>query len=461
MQFLLVSDPPGTSLQDRAVKARNELVTKLLDQWPRLAEVQLLFYEPGCTNAFQRLPQSLNCMVEDQDRYVPNIDDEGIDGDEKLYLQYLAETRQTRAGVAKNLADAVIRACQDAYEELPRARTFEARIMLFDDAGNIEPGPSQKFPASSLGQLEMNDGSSDDEADHTGGLPGELVRAINRLVASNAASYEQIRMEKGDIHQRILDVTDSNIRMLDKFQALVGSALNHSKLPPEHYELEATKLQMRADSQNAAMHANTKAAMAHERNQTVQAFIEKNPNFLQDLFATMTFLYQQRTGDAPGAPFHEPHNGTDDPPPHHDSPHDAETPSAGKEANDDDTTTPPTNDTQGTPGTPRAANTSNAASANTPSLCRGAQKLHALLDTSTITAMESNLAPDHWRALSPLLSCRDEAEFRLHINALTEALSRLPRASLVKFQMGLLRSIPLDTRGPLTELLGSYGLRIN
>ena len=79
----------------------------------------------------------------------------------------------------------------------------------------------------------------------------------------------------------------------------------------------------------------------------------------------------------------------------------------------------------------------------------------------TIAAMERSLAPDHWRALSPLLSCTDEAEFRHHINALTEALSQLPRGSLIRFQMGLLKSIPLDVRKPLTELLGSYGLRIH
>lgn len=462
MQFSLVSDPPGTSLQDRAMKARNELVTKLLGQWPRLAEVQLLYYEPGGTSAFQRLPQSLNCMVEDHDRYVPNIDDEGIDGDEKLFLQCLEDVRQTRAGVAKTLADAIIRACQDAYEELPRARTFEARIMLFDKDGSIEPGPSQKFPASSLGQIKTSDAASDEDLERRGGPLDELVSTIKRLVADNAAGNEQMRIEKADIHQRYIELTDKNMGMLDKFQELVGMAMTHSKLPPEHYELETTKLKMRSESQRAAMAANTKAAMAHERQQTVQAFIKENPNFLQDLLATAATLYQRHNSgpaaDAPqdtGAPGGEPSSdeaGTDEPW--------VDTTATSNDGAQSQSTKP--RDKKHSAGTQQAPETSSHTEATRPpALCRGAQKIHALLDTATVAALEHNLATDHWRALSPLLSCTDEAEFRLHINALTEALSRLPQESLMRFQMGLFKSIPPGVQRPLTELLGSYGLRFH
>ena len=465
MQFSLVSDPPGTTLQDRALQARNELVTKLLSDWQRLAEVQLLYYEPGGTSAFQRLPQSLNCMVEDHDRYIPKIDDEGIDGDEKLYLQYLEETKQSRAAVAKKLADAVIRACQDAYEALPRARTFEARVMLFDKDGGIEPGPSQKFPASSLGQLQTSDESSDDDLGRSGGPLDELVRTIKQLVSHNSTAADQMRLEKAEIHQRYIDLTDKNMDMLDKFKDLTEMALTHSQLPPEHYELEATKLQMRTDSQRAAMQANTKAAMAHERQQTVQAFIRENPNFLQDLLATVATLYQQHTGapptDAPPYTSHvgdvgEAHTEHD----HHDESETVHDTSATHDATQSPPSAPPHN-TREASGTDNRPGTGNTPGANKPSLCRGARKLHALLNTSTIAAMERSLAPDHWRALAPLLSCTDEAEFRHHINALTEALSQLPRGSLIRFQMGLLKSIPRDVRKPLTELLGSYGLRIH
>ena len=473
MQFSLVSDPPGTSLQDRALQARNELVTKLLGHWQRLAEVQLLYYEPGGTSAFQRLPQSLNCMVEDHDRYVPNIEDEGIDGDEKLYLQYLEETRQSRAAVAKKLADEVIRACQDAYEALPRARTFEARVMLFDKDGSIETGPSQKFPASSLGQLQTSDEPDDDDLGRSGGPLDELVRTIKQLVSHNANAADQMRIEKADIHQRYIELTDKNMSMLDKFKDLTEMALTHSTLPPEHYELEATKLQMRNESHRAAMIANTKAAMAHERQQTVQAFIRENPNFLQDLLATVATLYQQHTGAPPtDVPPYTSHVGDAGEAPSEHERHDedeGEGEGEGEGVHDtsatpDATQSPPSappHNTREASGTRNTSKTRNAARANKPSLCRGARKLHALLNTSTIAAMERSLAPDHWRALSPLLSCTDEAEFRHHINALTEALSQLPRGSLIRFQMGLLKSIPLDVRKPLTELLGSYGLRIH
>jgi len=460
MQFSLVSDPPGTSLQDRAMKARNELVTKLLGQWHRLAEVQLLYYEPGGTSAFQRLPQSLNCMVEDHDRYVPNIDDEGIDGDERLYLQCLEDVRQTRAGVAKALADAIIRACQDAYEELPRARTFEARIMLFDKDGSIEPGPSQKLPASSLGQLKTSDATSDDDLERRGGPLDELVSTIKRLVADNAAGNEQMRIEKADIHQRYIELTDKNMGMLDKFHELVGMAMTHSTLPPEHYDLEATKLKMRTESQRAAMLANTKAAMAHERQQTVQAFIRENPNFLQDLLATAATFYQQHnSGPAADAPQDAPGSDPSGNEAGADEPCVDTTATSNDGAQSQDTKS---RDKKRSTGTQQAPETSNPTeAAHPPALCRGAQKIHAILDTATISALERNLAADHWRALSPLLSCTDEAEFRLHINALTEALSRLPQESLMRFQMGLFKSIPPRVQRPLTELLGSYGLRFN
>jgi len=130
MLFSLVSDPPGTSLHERALKARNELVSKLLANWQRLAEIQL---------------------------------HEGIDGDEKLLTQYMGEVQQQRAIVAKQLADTVTRACREAYEEHPRARTFEARVMLFARGGSIEPGPTQKFLASALGGLAANEPTEDDE----------------------------------------------------------------------------------------------------------------------------------------------------------------------------------------------------------------------------------------------------------------------------------------------------------
>lgn len=475
MQFSLVSDPPGTSLQDRALKARNELVSKLLSDWPRLAEVQLLYYEPGTTSAFQRLPHSLNCMVEDHDRYVPNIDDEGINGDEKLYLQYLQETRQDRARVAKNLADAIIRACQDAYEELPRARTFEARVMLYDGNGSIEPGPTQKFPASALGQIQTSDVDSDDDAlERPGGPIDELVRTIRQLVTDNAAGSEQMRIEKSDIHQRYIELTDKNMGMLDKFQSLVEMALTHSQLPPEHYDLEATKLQMRLDSQKAAMNANTKAAMAHERQQTVQAFIKENPNFLQDLLATVSHLYQTRAGAPADAPphgdgdCHDDGNNDDDvvdttatntnPTPPRGNETAPSATSASEATSDPGTSRSPGASSTPASGAPGASPTSGAN--GRPSLCPASRKLHKILDKSTVKALHRNLAPDHWRALEPLLMCTSEAEFRLHINRLTGAFALLSKDGAARFKAGLLESVPLPARGPLAEYLGSYGLRI-
>ena len=459
MRFSLVSAPPGSSLHERALKARNELVTKLLKDWTRLAEVQLLYYEPGSTNAFQRLPLSLNCMIEDHDRYVPNINDEGINGDESLYLQFVEETRQDRARVAKDLADAIIRACQDAYEELPRARTFEARVMLFDGDGSIEPGPTQKFPASALGQFQTSDApSEDDELERPGGPIDQLVRTIKQLVENNSTNADQMRIEKSDIHQRYIELTDKNMGMLDKFQGLVEKALTHSRLPPEHYDLEAIKLQMRLDSQQAAMSANTKASMAHERQQTIQTFIKENPNFLQDLLATLSLLYQSRSGAPTDAPpsgdgdFHE--DGDDD--------HDVvDTTATSANPNP----TPPRNNEAAATGNASeptdASGASPAPGANgRPSLCPASRKLHKILDTSTVNALHRNLAPDHWRALSPLLLCTSEAEFRLHINRLTGAFALLSTDAVARFKAGLVKSVPLRAQGPLAEFLGGYGLRL-
>ena len=448
MQFSLVSDPTGTSLHDHALMARNELVAKLLDHWAQLSEVQLLYYEPGNTNAV-RLPQALHCVVEDHDHYTPSVDDEGIDGDDKLYLQHLEELNLRRAAVAKELADALIRACQDAYEGHPQARTFEARIMVFDSKGAIETGATQKLPASSLGLRSPASEPPEDDLEHLGEPLGELVSTIKRLVAANATVGDQMRVEKADIHQRYIELTDRNMGMLSKFQELVGMALTHSRLPPEHYELETTKLQMRNEFQRAAMDANTRTAMAHERQQTVQAFIKENPNFLQDLLATAASLYQQRHGAPP----------SDSPP----GTNGDSTAPKGSAAG-----TRPPYDTTATPGPSRGPGPKDVSEASapppdgdTPSLCRGSQKLHELLDPSTIAAMESALAPDHWRALSPLLSCTDEAEFRRHIGVLTAALSELPQADLIKFQLGLLKSIPPKAQKPLSEFLGSYGLQIH
>ncbi len=434
MQFSLVSDPPGASFHERALKARNELVSKLLAHWQRLAEIQFLFHEPGGT--FQRLPQSIDCAVEDHDRYTPSIEDEGIDGDEKLLLQYVNEAQQQRAIVAKQLADTVVRACREAYEELPRARTFEARVMLFARDGSIEPGPSQKFLASALGQLSANEPTHDDELDRPIGPIDKLIGTIDRLVANTAAGSEQIRVEKADVHQRYVELTDKNMGMLEKFKELVEMALTHATLPPEHYNLETTKLHIRAQSHHAAMVANTKAAMSHERQQTVQAFIRENPNFIQELLATAASLYHQHQQQ--GTPSNDagPQQSSDD---------DANT--------DTGATTSDTNEASGTDETSGAD--------RVPSLCRGARKLHEILDASTIAALERNLAPDHWNSISPLLSCTDEAEFRRHINLLTTALSQLPEEDQARFQTGLRTSVPINAQLQFTQLLGCYGLRIH
>ncbi len=442
MQFSLVSDPPGTSLHERALKARNELVSKLLANWQRLAEIQLLYHEPG--SIFQRLPQSIDCSVEDKDHYIPSIEDEGIDGDEKLLAQYMDEVQQQRAIVAKQLADTVTRACREAYEELPQTRTFEARVMLFARGGSIEPGPTQKFIASSLGQLRANEATEDDELERPGGPIDKLVSTIDRLVANASTGNDQIRLEKADVHQRYVELTDKNMSMLDKYKELVEMALSQGKLPPEHYTLEATKIHMRTESQRAAMAANTRAAMAHERQKTVQVFIKENPNFIQDLLATAATLYQQQTGGTasnagPQAP-----------------PEDVADPTTTTSGTDD---APGASDASGTSDTPDADGAPE--SEGMPSLCRGSRKFHEVLDTSTIAALERNLAPDHWRSLSPLLSCTDEAEFRRNINLLTTAFSRLPEGDQALFRAGLRESVPFAAQLQLTQLLGSYGLRIH
>ncbi len=431
MQFSLVSDPPGTSIHERALKARNELVSKLLAHWQRLAEIQLLCHEPGST--LDRLSQTIDCTVEDHDRYTPSIDDEDIDGDEKFLRERLDELQHERALVAKRVADTVIQACREAYENAPRTRTFEARIMVFARDGSIEAVTEQKFPAAALGEIAVDDAPPGELARNAGVLD-KLVGTIDRLVANTAAGSEQIRVEKADVHQRYVELTDKNMSMLDKFKELVEMALTHARLPPEYYNLETTKVHMRAQSHHAAMAANTKAAMAHERQQTVQAFIKENPNFVQDLLATAATLYQQQRNATP--------------------PSDA----SPEEDTGSGATASETSDAPGASDGPRTNGASSASEA-APSLCLGTRKLHAILDTSTIAALERNLAPDHWNSLSPLLSCTDEAEFRRHINLLTTALSQLPEDDQARFQAGLRESVPFAAQLQLTQFLGAYGLR--
>lgn len=426
MQFSIVDDPPGASLHERALKARNELVSKLLSNWQRLAEIQLLFHEPG--QAFDRISRTIDCKLEDEDRYIPSIDDEDIDGDEALLRERLEEVQHERAQVAKRVADTIIQACQEAYENNPRARTFEARIMIFARGGSLETATEQKFPASALGQLSAND--PPDEFDCNVGTLDKLVGTIDRLVFNTEAGNKQLRLEKADVHQRYVELADKNMGMLDKFKDLVEMALTHAKLPPEHYNLEASKLYMRSQSQRAAMAANAKAAMAHERQQTVQAFIRENPNFIQDLLATAAHLYQQRRGA---------------PPPGDDSagtPPDADIPTSSEKEPHADEASPPRPD-------------------NPPTLCPGTAKLHAVLDTSTVEALKRNLPVYQWNMISPLFSCTDEAQFRRHIGTLSCSISRLPENQQAQLRAKLRDSIPSDVRHRFTEVLGSYGLRID
>lgn len=431
MQFSIVADPPGASLHERALKARNELVKKLVSNWRRLAEIQLLYHEPGQT--FDRLSQTINCKLEDHDRYTPNIDDEDIEGDELLLRERLEDLQHERAQTAKQVADTVIQACKEAYEEHPKARTFEARIMVFGPDGSIESAADQKFPSSALGELAANE--PPDELEGNVGALGKLVGTIDRLVSNAEAGSEQLRNEKSDLHQRSIDLMDKNMGMLDKFKELVEMTLTHAQLPAAHYDLEARKLEMRSESQRTAMVENTKAAMAHERQQTVQAFINQNPNFVQDLLATAALLYQQQRGDSPSD------DATAE------SPYDTH---CGPSA-------------QGGPSHQAAPPPSKEAppkEAKAPPLCPGARKLHSVLDAATISALERNLAPDHWVALSPLLSCTDEGEFRRHINLLSAAISQLPEDDQALFRTGLRDSIPFGAQLRLTQILGSYGLRI-
>jgi len=286
-------------------------------------------------------------------------------------------------------------------------------------------------------------------------LVGSPPTSPPRTTNSNAPagrSTEQIRVEKADVHQRYVELTDKNMSMLDKYKELVEMALTHAKLPPEHYHLEATKLHMRTDSHRAAMAANTRAAMAHERQQTVQVFIKENPNFIQDLLATAATLYQQQRGGTP------PPNAGPQAPPDDDADTDTGTTASGATASG-------TDDASGTCGASKTSDTSGSGGApeagNMPSLCRGTRRLHEVLDAPTIAALERNLAPDHWSSLSPLLSCTDEAEFRRHINLLSTAFSRLPEGDQARFRAGLRESVPFAAQLQLTQLLGSYGLRIH
>ena len=430
MQFSIVADPPGASLHERALKARNELVSKLVSNWQRLAEIQLLYHEPGQT--FDRLSQTIHCKLEDHDRYVPNIDDEDIEGDELLLRERLEDLQHERAQAAKQVADTVIQACREAYERHPKARTFEARIMVFARDGNIESATEQKFPSSALGELADN--KPPDEFESNVGALDKLVGTIDRLVSNAEAGSEQLRYEKSDLHTRSIELMDKNMGMLDKFKELVEMTLTHAQLPAAHYDLEARKLEMRVESQRTAMIQNTKAAMAHERQQTVQAFIHQNPNFVQDLLATAALLYQQQRGDSPD-------DATTDAP--YDT-HCGPSPQGGPSHQ---------------PG-PSSSNEAPPKEAKVPPLCSGARKLHSVLDAATIAALERNLAPDQWTAISPLFSCTDEGEFRRHINLLSAAISQLPEDDQAQFRTGLRESIPFKAQLRLTQILGSYGLRI-
>jgi len=232
------------------------------------------------------------------------------------------------------------------------------------------------------------------------------------------------------VHQRYVELTDKNMSMLDKYKELVEMALTHAKLPPEHYHLEATKLHMRTDSHRAAMAANTRAAMAHERQQTVQVFTRPARHRRHPLptAARRNASSQRRTASTPGRRRGHRHR-------HH-----------GLRRHG-------LRHGRGSGGAPEAG--------NMPSLCRGTRRLHEVLDAPTIAALERNLAPDHWSSLSPLLSCTDEAEFRRHINLLSTAFSRLPEEDQARFRAGLRESVPFAAQLQLTQLLGSYGLRIH
>ncbi|MEM6296928.1 MAG: hypothetical protein AAGA54_37030 [Myxococcota bacterium] len=488
MQFSLVADPPGSSIHHRALKARDELVSKLLAHWQDLAEIQFLFHGPGTTG--ERLPHTLDCNVEETDRYTPKIDDEGIDGNELLLRELLGDLQQERANVAKKIADTVLHACKDAYEEHPRARTFEARIMLFAKDGSIEPGTSQKFLAASLGQLPTSDEPSHEDLERPGGPIEQLTRSIDRLVANTAEANNQVRLEKGDIHERYIELTDKNMGMLDKFKDLVEVALTHARQPPEHYHLEATKLHMRANSHKSALDANVRAAMAHERQQTVQAFIKENPNLLENLLTTAATIYKQQqrkkaANDPPGNNAHPDAEPTVDA-------HAKDTETSDSDATASDARGPhtqahagqtaPGNNTQArttvndTSHHARgSANTNHSSGTNpntngdpspghrgpaSPTLCRGAQKLSALLGPSVQADLQRNLDPARWKTLAPLFSCISEAAFRRQVNRISAELTQLGDGDHAVFLEGLRESIPTPALAPLNMLLVQYGLNV-
>ncbi len=436
MQFAVVADSPGSSLHERSLKARNELISKLLDHWERLAEIQLLYHEPGKT--FERLPQSIDCNVEDHDRYIPKIDDDEIDGDEQLLREQIEDLKRERAQIAKQIADSVIQSCREATERFPRARSFEARIMTFGTNGNIEAAADQKFSASALGELPPANDAPAANPEGDSSVLDRLTAAVGQLITSTEAGNEQLRLEKADVHQRYIELADKNMGMLDKFKELVSDAMIHAQLPPEHYTLETAKMQMRVQSQHAAMVENTKASIAHERQQTLQAFLTKNPNIVEQLLNVAVEIYKQN--QATGAP-----------PAESEAPPRAANSGPGTQSADpkQQPPTPEPTKPQPQPQPP-----------SPPDFCPGSKTLRSIVDPSTISVIEDNMNPDHWTALSPLLSCTDEAEFRRHINALSAALSELDPEEQEAFRTALKASIPVGSQLRLVHALGVYGLRI-
>lgn len=427
MQFRLVEDSPDSSLHAESIKARNELIEKILSCWPRLAEIQLWVLPRG--TGYERIPGAIDCEVEDDDRYIPQIDDQHIAGDEAELRRQVDELHRERAQVAKQIADVAIQACREAIDRYSKARSFKVGVMCYAKNGTIEQAHEQKFSASAIGELPKPDATEDAaSSDANASVVDRLSTAIEHLAASAATTAEQLREEKGDLHTRILDLIDKNTGMLDHHKELLRQTLEHVQLPPEHYVLEGQKMKMRADAQRAAMVENTRAGMAADRQETLRQFSKDNPNALENLIeAAMAVAENMRQAEGSGAP-------------------------ANEAASDNDTG----NASRGPrPESPPQEPAEDPA----PSYCRGTTRLRRFIDDDTIARLQANLLPDGWKALEPLLHCTSEAEFRRQINAISAALSEMEESDQELFRSGLKASISGPGQLRLVNLLGAYGVR--
>jgi len=428
MQFRLVEDSPDSALHVESLKARNELIEKILDCWPRLAEIQLWVLPRG--SGYERIPGSIDCEVEDDDRYLPQIDDQHIAGDEVELRRQTEELNRERAQVAKQIADVAIQACREAIDRYSKARTFKVGIMCYAKNGTIEQVFEQKFSAAAIGELPKPDAAEDSTSNEpSSSVIDRLSLAIEQLTASAATTAEQLREEKGDLHTRILDLIDKNMGMLDKNKDLVQQTLTHVQLPPEHYVLEGQKMKMRSDAQQAAMVENVRASMAADRQETLRQFSKDNPNAVENLIeAAMVVVENMRKAEGAEAPANE---------------------TTSKKGTGNASPEP---ESESTPQEPAE----NAA----PAYCRGTTKLRRFIDDETVAKLQANLLPEGWAVLEPLLHCTSEAAFRRQINAISAALSEMEESDQEIFRNGLKASISGPGQLRLVNLLGGYGVRL-